>query len=90
MLLDADEVVLVDLTPEALRARLRAGKVCSRSAVVSLVEERAVTRVAMPTPSRRGLAVRLRGDLLSQLERLEGVDVLLIANRRVARLEEET
>jgi hypothetical protein len=35
--------------------------------------------------------VRLRGDLLSQLlERLEGVDVLLIANRRVARLEEET
>lgn len=85
MLLDADEVVLVDLTPEALQARLRAGKVCSRSAVVSLVEERAVTRVAMPTPSRRGLAVRLRGDLLSQLERLEGVDVLLIANRRVAR-----
>jgi hypothetical protein len=49
-----------------------------------------VTRLAMATPSPRGLGSRLRGDLLSHLlERLEGVDVLLIANRRAARLEEE-
>ena len=53
-------------------------------AVVSLAEERGVTRLAMATPraaraGRRGCA----GDLLSTLlERLEGVDVLLIADRR--------
>ena len=58
-------------------------------AVVSLVEERGVTRLAMAMPSRGGLASRLRGDLLSTLvERLEGVDVLLIADRRTARREE--
>lgn len=59
-------------------------------AIVSLVEERGVTRLAMATPSRTGLASRLRGDLLANLlERLEGVDVLLIANRRSARPQEE-
>ncbi len=59
-------------------------------AVVSLAEERGVTRLAMARPGRRGLASRLRGDLLTTLlERLEGVDVLLIADRRTARREEE-
>lgn len=59
-------------------------------AVVSFAEERGVTRLAMARPSRRGLASRLRGDLLTTLmERLEGVDVLLIADRRTARREEE-
>ena len=33
MLLDADEVVLVDLIPEALQARLRAGKVYRQNRV---------------------------------------------------------
>jgi two-component system sensor histidine kinase KdpD len=59
-------------------------------AVVSLVEERGVTRLAMATPSRHGLASRLRGDLLTTLlERLEGVDLLLLADRRTARPREE-
>jgi two-component system sensor histidine kinase KdpD len=58
-------------------------------AVVSLAEERGVTRLALARPDRRGMASRLRGDLLSVLlERLEGVDVLLIADRR-RRLGEE-
>ncbi len=57
-------------------------------AVVSLAGERGVTRLALSRPGRRGLAGRLRGDLLTTLlERLEGVDVLLIAERR-ARAEE--
>ena len=60
-------------------------------AVVSLVQERGVTRLAMATPSRSGLASRLKGDLLTTLlERLEGVDLLLIADRRAARPREET
>jgi two-component system, OmpR family, sensor histidine kinase KdpD len=59
-------------------------------AVVSLAEERGVTRLAMARPHRHGLASRVRGDLLTTLlERLEGVDVLLIADRRAARRGEE-
>ena len=59
-------------------------------AVVSLAEQRGVTRPAMATPARRVLAGRLRGDLLSTLlGRLEGVDVLLIAEPRAARGREE-
>jgi two-component system, OmpR family, sensor histidine kinase KdpD len=59
-------------------------------AVVSLAEGRGVTRLAMARPSRRGLASRLKGNLLSTLlERLEGVDVLLIADRRAAGRERE-
>jgi two-component system sensor histidine kinase KdpD len=58
-------------------------------AVVSLAEERGITRLALARPDRRGIASRLRGDLLSVLlERLEGVDVLLIADRRRRREEE--
>lgn len=57
--------------------------------VVSMAESRGVTRLAMARPSRGGLASRLRGDLLSTLlERLEGVDILLIADRRAAGREE--
>ena len=42
----------------------------------------------MSRPPRRGLAGRLRGDLLTTLlERLEGVDMLLIADRRARREE---
>jgi two-component system sensor histidine kinase KdpD len=59
-------------------------------AVVSLAEHRGITRLAMARPSRSGLASRLRGDLLTTLlERLDGVDMLLIADRRAARREEE-
>ena len=55
-------------------------------AVIGLAGERGVTRLAMAAPRGRGLARRLRGDLLSTLlERLEGVDFLLLAQRRVAR-----
>jgi two-component system sensor histidine kinase KdpD len=55
-------------------------------ALVSLADERGVTRLAMARPRPRGLAGRLRGDLLTTLlERLEGVDVLLIADRRARR-----
>jgi two-component system, OmpR family, sensor histidine kinase KdpD len=58
-------------------------------AVVSMAEQRGVTRLAMATPGRHGLAGRLRGDLLGTLlERLEGVDFLLVADRRAARAEE--
>jgi two-component system sensor histidine kinase KdpD len=59
-------------------------------AVVSMADQRGVTRLAMATPRRHGLAGRLRGDLLSTLlERLEGVDFLLIADRRAVLVEEE-
>jgi two-component system sensor histidine kinase KdpD len=51
-------------------------------AIAALVRERGVTRLAMSTPRARGMVGRLRGDLLyALLERLEGVDVLLIADR---------
>jgi two-component system sensor histidine kinase KdpD len=54
--------------------------------VVGLVGERGVTRLAMAAPRARGLVGRLRGDLLDTLlERLEGVDVLLLAERRSPR-----
>lgn len=50
--------------------------------VVALAQERGVTRFAMAAPRGRGLVSRMRGDLLSTLlDRLEGVDVLLIADR---------
>lgn len=53
--------------------------------VLRLVQERGITRLAMPLPRKGGLLSRMRGDLLSALlERLEGVDVLLIADRRAA------
>ncbi|HSI30482.1 MAG TPA: sensor histidine kinase KdpD [Miltoncostaeaceae bacterium] len=59
-------------------------------AVVSMAEQRGVTRLAMATPPRRGLPGRLRGDLLSTLlDRLEGIDILLLADRRAARPREE-
>jgi two-component system sensor histidine kinase KdpD len=52
-------------------------------AVIQLIDERGITRVAMATPARRGLVRRLRGDLLDTvLERTDGVDVLLLADRR--------
>jgi two-component system sensor histidine kinase KdpD len=52
-------------------------------AVVRLAGERGITRVAMAPPRSRGMLGRVRGDLLdSVLERLDGVDVLLIADRR--------
>jgi two-component system sensor histidine kinase KdpD len=55
-------------------------------AVIGLAGERGVTRLAMARPQRRGLTGRLRGDLLTALlERLEGVDMLLIADRRARR-----
>ena len=56
-------------------------------AVVGLAGERGVTRLAMAAPrGGRGLVGRLRGDLLDTLlERLEGVDILLLAERRVSR-----
>jgi two-component system sensor histidine kinase KdpD len=54
--------------------------------VVRLVDERGVTRLAMAAPGGRGLLSRMRGDLLTALlDRLEGVDVLLIAERRAVR-----
>src|SRR3954454_1719671 len=60
-----------------------------QGAPAPLAEERGVTRLALARPGRRGVASRLRGDLLSTLlERLEGVDVLLIADRRRRRGEE--
>lgn len=50
--------------------------------VVALARERGVTRLAMVAPRARGLLARLRGDLLSAvLEELDGVDVLLVADR---------
>ena len=55
-------------------------------AVIAMTAERGVTRLAMTAPRGRGLMGRLRGDLLDTLlERLEGVDILLLAQRRVAR-----
>jgi two-component system sensor histidine kinase KdpD len=51
-------------------------------AIAALVRERGITRLAMSTPRVRGMMGRLRGDLLyALLERLEGVDMLLIADR---------
>lgn len=51
-------------------------------AVVALARERGVTRLAMAAPRARGVLARLRGDLLSAvLNELEGVDVLLVADR---------
>ncbi|MGD9694567.1 MAG: histidine kinase [Thermoleophilia bacterium] len=53
--------------------------------VIGMVAERGVTRLAMAVPHRGGVLGRMRGDLLSALlERLEGVDILLIADRRRA------
>jgi two-component system sensor histidine kinase KdpD len=50
--------------------------------VVALARERGVTRLAMAAPRTRGLLSRLRGDLLGAvLDELEGVDVLLVADR---------
>lgn len=54
--------------------------------VVGMARERAVTRLAMAAPRGRGLVGRLKGDLLNTLlDRLEGVDFLLLAQRRVTR-----
>jgi two-component system sensor histidine kinase KdpD len=55
--------------------------------VVGLAGERGVTRLAMAAPrGGRGLVGRLRGDLLDALlEGLDGVDILLLAERRVTR-----
>ena len=59
-------------------------------AIAALVRERGVTRLAMSTPRAQGMMGRLRGDLLyALLERLEGVDVLLIADRPRALVEEQ-
>jgi two-component system sensor histidine kinase KdpD len=59
-------------------------------AIAALVRERGVTRVAMSTPRARGMIGRLRGDLLyALLERLEGVDLLLIADRPRTPAEEQ-
>ncbi len=58
-------------------------------AIAALVRERGVTRLAMSTPRPRRAMGRLRGDLLTALlERLEGVDVFLIADRPRRRPEE--
>ena len=54
--------------------------------VIRLAGERGVTRLAMSAPRGRGLVGRFRGDLLNTLlERLEGVDILLLAHRRGSR-----
>ena len=59
-------------------------------AIAVLVRERAVTRLALTMPRPRGAVGRLRGDLLQDLlERLEGVDVLLIADRARTPAEEQ-
>jgi two-component system sensor histidine kinase KdpD len=51
--------------------------------IVRLAQERGVTRLVMSTPRRRGVLGRFRGDLLTELiDRLEGVDVFLMADRR--------
>ena len=53
--------------------------------VVRLAREREVTRLAMSARRSRGLVGRLRGDLLDTLlDNLEGVDFLLLAERRRA------
>jgi two-component system, OmpR family, sensor histidine kinase KdpD len=50
--------------------------------VVRLARERGVTRMAMSARRGRGLVGRLRGDLLDALlDRLDGVDFLLLAER---------
>ncbi len=52
------------------------------AAVVRLVGEREVTRLAMAAPRGRGVMSRLRPDLLATLlSELDGVDLLLIADR---------
>lgn len=54
--------------------------------VIGLAGERGVTRLAMSAPRGRGLVGRLRGDLLNTLlDGLEGVDILLLAQRRGSR-----
>ena len=58
--------------------------------VVRLARERGVTRLAMSAPRGRGPLSRLRPDLLTTLlAELEGVDLLLIAERPRAGEEEE-
>ena len=58
--------------------------------VIGLARERGITRLAMAAPRSRGLVSRLRGDLLSVvLDGLEGVDVLLVADRPERREERE-
>jgi two-component system sensor histidine kinase KdpD len=50
--------------------------------VSRVAAERGVTRLVMAAPRGRGLLARVRGDLLSNLlERLDGVDIFLIADR---------
>jgi two-component system, OmpR family, sensor histidine kinase KdpD len=50
--------------------------------VVRLTRDRGVTRLAMAIPRRRGVLGRLRGDMLTELiDHLEGVDILLMADR---------
>jgi two-component system sensor histidine kinase KdpD len=51
--------------------------------LVGLARERGITRLAMPFPERRGLGGRFRRGLLDVLlERLDGVDLMLLAERR--------
>ena len=58
--------------------------------VIGLARERGITRLAMAAPRSRGMVSRLRGDLLSVvLDGLEGVDVLLVADRPERREERE-
>ena len=58
--------------------------------VVRLARERGVTRLAMSAPRGRGPLSRLRPELLTTLlAELEGVDLLLIAERPRAGEEEE-
>ena len=50
--------------------------------IVRLADERGTTRIVMSAPRGRGLMARMRGDLLTTLlERLDGVDIFLFADR---------
>jgi two-component system sensor histidine kinase KdpD len=58
--------------------------------VAQLARDRTVTRLVMSAPRGRGILSRVRGDLLtSLLERLEEVDILLIADRAKPKEEKE-
>jgi two-component system sensor histidine kinase KdpD len=92
---EADEVVLVDLTPEALQERLRAGKVYSKDRAevalqnffrlekLSALRELALREVAEDVGARRQAAVL---DPISQLAVAERVLVLVTPEPRSQRI----
>jgi two-component system sensor histidine kinase KdpD len=57
--------------------------------IVRLADERGTTRIVMSAPRGRGLMARMRGDLLTNLlERLDGVDIFLFADREESPIKE--